>query len=312
MAGMLTADSVRKAYGTTTALDGASLSVDAGEVYALVGPNGAGKTTLVQCLTGTTSPTAGDVRLFGEPPGAADWSRVGYLPQSFTPHERLTTRELVDYYAGLYPSPRDTDAVLAEVGLTDSATTRYEALSGGQQRRACVGIALINDPDVLFLDEPTTGVDPAGRRAIWRLVDGLAAAGTAVFLTTHYMAEAEFLADRVGLLAGGELIDEGPPAALVEAHGGDPTLVVETAVTAEANLDGAPFAATDRGDHIELADIGPTEIGDALTYLEENGVEYMGVHWTQPDLEDVYLALATEDAEATPAHATGLETGVRS
>lgn len=297
MAGPLVADDLRKVYGDTTALAGASLSVDAGEVYALVGPNGAGKTTLVQCLTGTTEPTGGEVRLFGAPPGASDRSRLGYLPQSFTPHERLTAAELVAYYAGFYPDPRSPAAVLDDVGLADDATTRYEDLSGGQQRRACVGLTLINDPDLLFLDEPTTGVDPAGRRDIWQLVQDLADGGTTVFLTTHYMKEAEHLADRVGLLVDGSIVDTGAPADLVGAYGDGATLVVEPRASVGADqVADAPFPATVRDGHVEVSGADPADIGSVLDYLDASGIGYTEVHWTQPDLEDVYLTLADGDA----------------
>src|SRR6056297_2069271 len=155
----LVAEELRKSYGDTTAVDGVSLTVDEGEVFGLIGPNGAGKTTLVRCLTGTTA-YEGTASVLGDPPKEVERSRIGLLPQSFSPPERLTARELLDYYAGLYGESRDPETVLEEVGLADDADTWYEKLSGGQQRRACVGITLVNDPDVLFLDEPTTGIDP--------------------------------------------------------------------------------------------------------------------------------------------------------
>jgi len=195
------ADGLRKTYGDTVALDGVSLSVEEGEVFALVGPNGAGKTTLVRCLTGTTRPTEGSASLLGSPPAEVEKSRVGVLPQEFSPPERLTPEELVGYYASLYPrdETRDPAEVVEEMGLGSSRGTRYSDLSGGQKSRLKVAVSLVNDPDVLFLDEPTTGIDPEGREDVWGVVERLADEGTTVFLTTHYMREVERLADRVAL-----------------------------------------------------------------------------------------------------------------
>ena len=167
------AENVSRRYGETVALSGVSFSVPAGEIFGIIGPNGAGKTTLIRALTGTTD-AEGDVSVFGRPPREIDRGRIGLLPQEFAPADRLTARELLAYYAGLYDGARDPDAVLADVGLTDSAGTFYENLSGGQKRRACVGTALVNEPELLILDEPTTGIDPTGRRELWRLIEKLA------------------------------------------------------------------------------------------------------------------------------------------
>ncbi len=292
----IVAREVVKTYGSTAALDGVSLSVAAGEVFGLIGPNGAGKTTLVRALTGTTDPDAGEVALFGEHPREVGRHRIGLLPQAFVPADRLTARELLAYYAGLYDDARDPDAVLADVGLSGAADTRYEALSGGQQRRACVGTALVNDPEVLFLDEPTTGIDPAGQRALWDLLADLAAAGTTILLTTHDMAEAEQLADRVGLLAGGEMLAVGTPADLVDEYGGDSRVVIETAPERAASATDAPqlaeyaVEASEEGLVVRGVDAG--EIGSLVDALAAAGVEYESLTWAEPDLEDVYLRLS--------------------
>jgi ABC-2 type transport system ATP-binding protein len=291
---VVAADGVRKTYGDVTALDGVSLSVATGEVFALVGPNGAGKTTLVRCLTGTTEPDAGSVSLLGGSPEAADESRIGLLPQEFTPPERLTPRELVSYYGGLYDDARDPGDALAEVGIDPGLETWYADLSGGEKRRVCVATALVNDPDVLFLDEPTTGVDPAGRRALWGTLAGLADAGTTIVLTTHYMAEAERLGDRVGLLADGGLAAVGSPGALVAEHGGASSLVVAT----DADPDAVPdldARATDDG--LAIDGVSPGDIGDVVRALDRRGVAFDALTWSEPDLEDAYLALAGDEAE---------------
>jgi len=289
MTAAIVAEDVARTYGDTVALDGVSLTVAEGEVLALVGPNGAGKTTLVRALTGTTD-AQGRVELFGKSPESVARSRIGLLPQSFDPPDRLTARELLDYYGGLYDESRDTQAVLADVGLQDSASTAYEDLSGGQQRRVCVGSALVNDPDLLVLDEPTTGIDPAGRRAVWQLLDGLADSGTTVLLTTHYMAEAERLADRVGLLDGGKLTALDSPGALVAAHGGETRLTIDVEDSVPDDLD-IGFETRRRDGQLVVRDVGPTEIGVVVDRLTDAGVDVGSLSWREPDLEDVYLDL---------------------
>ncbi|EMA49294.1 ABC transporter ATP-binding protein [Halococcus salifodinae] len=306
----LVAEDIHRKYGDRVALDGVSLSVDAGEVFALVGPNGAGKTTLVRALTGTTA-VDGEVSVFGESPATVAKSRLGVLPQEFTPPERLSARELIAYYAGLYDAPRDVEGVLADVGLADTADTHYENLSGGQRRRTCVGATLVNDPDLLVLDEPTTGIDPAGRRDLRRLLADLADGGTTVLLTTHDMTEAERLADRVGLLADGRLAAVDSPAALVAEHGGENRIVVdlvadpiEDGTTIDDSDGTAPSPATavdalgETGHRVELRDtelvvhgVDAADIGRVVDDLERTGIVYDGLEWRQPDLEDVYLAV---------------------
>ncbi|APX95625.1 ABC transporter ATP-binding protein [Natronorubrum daqingense] len=307
------ATDLEKTYDETVALSGASLSVGGGEVFALIGPNGAGKTTLVRALTGTTTPDSGSARVLGETPSAIDRDRLGVLPQDFSPPDRLSARELLSYYAGLYDDPRDPDSVLADVGLADAGDTWYEDLSGGQQRRVCVGSTLVNDPDVLFLDEPTTGIDPAGRRTVWRLIEDLAAGGTTVVLTTHDMAEAERLADRVGLLANGSVVARGTPTDLVAEHGGSSRLTIETTAELDAFADLAfPVDRPEQGrvrarrsnDAVVVQEIEPAEIGAVVDFLEGHDLEYTGLSWAEPDLEDVYLTLADETELERTNHGT--------
>jgi len=291
----IVAEELRKTYGDTRALSGVSLSVDPGEVFALLGPNGAGKTTLVRCLTGTATPDGGESTLLGSAPRSVRKSRIGLLPQDFGPPDRLTARELLAHYAGLYDHARDVDAVLEDVGVAGAADTRYADLSGGEKRRTLVATALVNDPEVLFLDEPTTGIDPAGRRAVHALIEDLAAAGTTVFLTTHYMDEVERLADRVGVLVGGELAAVSAPGTLVADHGGDPRLLVETdgKVPDPADrLPGFDVESTDRGLHVR--GVTRDDIGDAVEALAAAGIEYDALSWREADLETAYLALTGE------------------
>lgn len=288
---VIVAENVRREYGDTVALDGVSLSVAEGEVFALIGPNGAGKTTLVRALTGTTE-YEGRVELLGGSPESVDTRRIGLLPQSFSPPARLTARELVAYYAGLYDEARPVEAVLSDVGMLDDADTWYENLSGGQQRRICVAITLVNDPDLLVLDEPTTGIDPIGRRALWELLEALVAGGTTVLLTTHDMEEADRLADRVVMLADGSVAAEGSPRELVEAYGGQPELVVAAdPEAAEAALDEWGYRVTRTARGVVVADVPPAEIGGIVRALEDAEVAYDELRWEQPDLESVYLTL---------------------
>ena len=295
------AEDVTKRYGDLVAVDGVSLSVPAGTVFGLIGPNGAGKTSLVRCLTGTTAYDGG-VSLLGSSPESVDRSRIGLLPQSFSPPERLSVRELLGYYADLYDEARDVDAVIDEVGLEAAAGTWYEELSGGQKRRACVGITLVNDPDVLFLDEPTTGIDPAGRRALWTLIEDLAAAGTTVFLTSHSMDEVERLADRVAMLADGAVVAEGSPGALVAEHGGDSRLVVRTEASADPLADSG-FRVEASAGRLTLHDVDAADIDDAVDALAAAGVDYESFTWTEPTLEDVYLELTGQQFRGAPSPA---------
>ena len=318
---------VRKSYGAVDALAGVDLAVEPGEVFGLIGPNGAGKTTLVRALTGTTD-VEGTVRVFGAPPTTVDAGRVGLLPQSFDPPARLTARELVDYYGGLYDDARDTESVLADVGMSADADAWYETLSGGQQRRTCVATAVVNDPDLLFLDEPTTGIDPAGRRALHQLIARLAADGTTVFLTSHAMDEVERLADRVMLLRDGDVVAVGPPAELIAEHAGRPRLEIalrdptavrpsecttddDSVTTNDAPTDGDPPAVDDgisaavadavdgaavesTTDGLRILGIDPVEIGSVVDALATVGVGFDSLTWAEPSLEDVYLRLTGE------------------
>lgn len=299
------AEELRRSYGDTVALDGVSLSVEEGEIFALVGPNGAGKTTLVRCLTGTLEPDKGEARVLGESPTHVDKSRIGVLPQNFEPSERLTVEELVGYYSSLYPEGerRDSDALVDEMGVADARGQRYSELSGGQKSRVRVASALVNDPDVLFLDEPTTGIDPEGREDVWQAVERLADGGTTVFLTTHYMREVERLADRVALLSDGEVVETGRTDEIVRSHGGEPRLVVHTVGPSDEALDllqdheDFDKTLTAEGNELQIKGVPVGMIGDILEVLDTAGVEYDEVRWKEPDLEDAYLAL-TSDEEA--------------
>jgi ABC-2 type transport system ATP-binding protein len=206
-----------KRYGSREAIAGLDLEVRRGEIFAFLGPNGAGKTTTVEILEGFRERTAGQVSVLGHDPAAAGgaWrDRVGMVLQESQPEPGLSVRECLAMYAGFYRAPRDIDETIALVGLTDRAGTLGTRLSGGQRRRLDFALALIGDPELIFLDEPTTGFDPSARRAAWEVISGLRRLGKTIFLTTHYMDEAEYLADRITVLSAGHIVAEGTPQTL--------------------------------------------------------------------------------------------------
>ncbi|MFF2271933.1 ABC transporter ATP-binding protein [Agromyces sp. NPDC058136] len=203
---------LRKQYGQKTAVDGVSFDISPGETFALLGPNGAGKSTTIEILEGYRSRTGGEVSVLGTDPakGGLDWkARLGIVLQSSGESGLVTVTEQLAHFAGFYPNPRDLDEVIAAVGLEAQAKTRISKLSGGQQRRVDVALGIIGRPELLFLDEPTTGFDPEARRRFWEVIRGLKAEGTTILLTTHYLDEAAQLADRAGVIAGGRLVDFG-------------------------------------------------------------------------------------------------------
>jgi len=214
---VITVRSLVKRYDSHQAVAGIDLEVQHGEIFAFLGPNGAGKTTTVEILEGFRQRTAGEVSVLGQDPATADGSwrdRVGVVLQESEPEPGLSVRECLAMYAGFYRAPRDIDETIALVGLTAKAGALGTRLSGGQRRRLDFALALIGDPELIFLDEPTTGFDPSARRAAWEVIAGLRTLGKTVFLTTHYMDEAEYLADRIAVLYGGRIVAEGTPRTL--------------------------------------------------------------------------------------------------
>jgi ABC-2 type transport system ATP-binding protein len=270
---------LRKSYGTTNAVDGLDLTVQRGEVFALLGPNGAGKTTTVEILEGYRRRDAGDVSVLGVDPREAsmDWrSRIGIVLQSTGEFEDLTVGEVVGHFAHYFPNPDDPVKVIERVGLGEKRDKKAKTLSGGQQRRLDVALGILGRPELLFLDEPTTGFDPAARREFWDLVRDLAAAGTTILLTTHYLDEAEALANRVGVIARGRLVEVSTPAALGGRN------------TAQATVrwhgpDGPRAMATDT----------PTKLVAELA--TQFGGEIPELVISRPTLEDIYLTMIGGD-----------------
>ncbi|MBI4259316.1 MAG: ABC transporter ATP-binding protein [Actinobacteria bacterium] len=295
MAAAIEVGGLRKSYGAVEAVRGVDFSVSEGEVYALLGPNGAGKTTTVEILEGHRRRDAGDVSVLGFDParGERDFrERVGIVLQSAGLDPYLTAAETVDQYRAAYPAPRSADEVLELVGLSAERDTRVLRLSGGQQRRLDVAVALAGDPPLLFMDEPTTGFDPSARRNAWGLVRGLADLGKTILLTTHYMDEAQALSDRVGVIVRGEIVAEGPPATLAGRHLAE--TVVRFRAPEEAGLPPSLAEEAVRGGEgwVELITAEPTRVLHDLTgWAVARDLELEGLEVRRPSLEDVYLQI---------------------
>jgi ABC-2 type transport system ATP-binding protein len=300
---------LRKRYGDVEALRGVDFEVAAGECFALLGPNGAGKTTCVEILEGYRDPTAGSVEVLGFDPATGDpafQERIGIVLQQAGLDRDLTVEETVAFYAGVYPRPRAVGEVIERVGLAEKRRARVKTLSGGQQRRLDLALGLVGDPDLLFLDEPTTGFDPSARRRSWELISGLRSLGKTILLTTHYMDEAQHLADRVAVIVEGRIVAEGPPESIGGREAGE--AVVSFRLPAGAALadlpPGLPEPVVDDG-VVSVRSAQPTSLLHTLTgWALARGGELPALSVTRPSLEDVYLKLAGEDA----ATATTTET----
>jgi len=295
---VITVRGLRKAYGGVEAVRELDLEVRAGEVLAFLGPNGAGKTTTVEILEGFRERDGGEVSVLGEDPaeaGSAWRARIGVVLQESEPPGLLTVREALELFAGYFPHPLPVGDTIAQVGLEPQASQRAGKLSGGQKRRLDVAMALIGDPELLFLDEPTTGFDPAARREAWDVIASLSALGKTVFLTTHYMEEAQRLADRVAIVQAGRIVAEGAPEALAGERAGQATISFSLPAAADelpAGLSSVPQPAP-RG-MLELRTEHVVEDLAILTgWARERGLDLPGLAVTRPTLEDVYLELTS-------------------
>jgi ABC-2 type transport system ATP-binding protein len=291
---------LRKTYGPLVAVDGLDLLVRTGEVVALLGPNGAGKTTAVEILEGYRKADAGTVRVLGMDPqsgGRAFRERIGVVLQEAGFEESFTPRELIRLHAGYYPRPRSVDDVIRLTGLEEKADARVRTLSGGQRRRLDLALGIVGNPEMIFLDEPTTGFDPSARRNAWEVVDGLRDLGATVLLTTHYLDEAEHLADRVVIMDHGRLVAVGTPADLAaQARSGT---VISFRLPRGVSTADLPTVGTERrvaGTVVEVRTSSATaDVATLAAWALARGQEFEGLTLTRPSLEDVYLDLVDRD-----------------
>ncbi len=288
---------IRKTYGRTVAVDEVSFDVQPGEIFGLIGPNGAGKTTTMECIEGLRTPDRGVISVLGLNPARDAYAlqeRIGVQLQEAQLQKRIKVREAVDLWASLYRKPVDGDRLIEQLGLSDKRHAWFMTLSGGQKQRLFIALALINDPELVFLDELTTGLDPQARRAIWDLVRGIRLRGKTVFLTTHLMEEAERLCDRVAILDHGRIIDIGSPDALVRRHCPERTVIVATdeATAAErfrlipqvdsVDCQGVQYTIRGRGEDL---------VTQVIQSLAEHRMRVSEFRTELPTLEDVFLKL---------------------
>ena len=292
-------EGLTKLYGDLKAVDNISFKVRKGEVFAFLGPNGAGKTTTVEIIETIRNPTKGKVKVLGYDISKSTREikeRIGVLPQEFISFERLTVKETLTYFSNLYKKHADIDEIIDTIDLRDKENELYMNLSGGLKQRVGVAIALVNDPDVIFLDEPTTGLDPRARRDVWDAVAGLKKQGKTVFLTTHYMEEAEYLADSIAIIHKGRIVAEGTLDELLRQYGHQSTLLIKGGKAGEIagvlKKDG--YSAEETNGNVEVKISKRDAVIDILFHLKEEGIYYREIDIRHSDLEDVFLNLTGE------------------
>jgi ABC-2 type transport system ATP-binding protein len=294
---------LRKAYGEHEAVKGIDFEVAAGEVFGFLGPNGAGKTTTIEILEGYRERSGGEISVLGVDPAEPNraWrNRVGLVLQECELDPLWTVREAVDLFAGFYDRPRPVDETIDLVGLGEKGDARIGALSGGQKRRADVAIGIVGDPDLIFLDEPTTGFDPSARRDSWNMIEGLKALGKTVFLTTHYMDEAQHLADRVAILRDGQIVAQGRTEELGASIGRRTVIgfALDGGLTAEEVRGRLASPVELAGNQVTIESERPQEdLLTLLTLAQERGAELGELEVRRPSLEDVFLELTRDEAE---------------
>ena len=290
-------DAIRKAYGRTVAVDGVSFDVHAGEIFGLIGPNGAGKTTTMECVEGLRTPDRGAISVLGLHPARHVYQlqeRIGVQLQAAQLQKRIKVREAVGLWASLYRKPVDGDRLIEQLGLGDKRNAWFMTLSGGQKQRLFIALALINDPEVVFLDELTTGLDPQARRTIWDLVRDIRYRGKTVFLTTHLMEEAERLCDRVAIIDHGRIIDLGTPERLVQRHCPERTVVLATDDSGAADrfrgIQQVSAVTTNNG-RLTIQGSGDDLVMEVIRCLSEERIRVTDFRTVLPTLEDVFLKL---------------------
>jgi len=294
---------LKKYYGHVKAVDGISFSVNDGEVFGLLGPNGAGKTTTIEILEGLRKKDGGATKVLGLDPwtnGYALHRKIGVIPQEFTFFEKITPREAITYYGDLFDTMPDPDEILKLVLLEDSASTMYENLSGGQKQKTGLALALVNSPDLLFLDEPTTGLDPNARRAIWKVIRGLKAKGKTIILTTHYLDEAQQLSDRVAIMNKGHIVAMGTADEIIREHGSGERLEIqasqEMADYIKANSELAVGFVNGK---ITIPLKSKTDALKALDAAAKSGLEWEEIRTQRDSLDDVFIRLVSGEMDET-------------
>ena len=288
---------IRKTYGATVAVSDVSFEVNEGEIFGLIGPNGAGKTTTMECVEGLRRPDCGDISILGLDPFCDVYrlqNRIGVQLQQAQLQKRIKVWEAVDLWASLYTKAVDGDRLLEQLGLVNKRSAWFMTLSGGQKQRLFIALALINDPEIVFLDELTTGLDPQSRRVIWELVRGIRDRGKTVFMTTHLMEEAERLCDRVAIIEHGKMIDIGSPEELVRRHCPTRTVVLAAdGVLVEERLRTIPSVeiVTRRDSQFTIQGLGDGFVTEVIQCLSENRIKVTDFRTVLPSLEDVFLKL---------------------
>jgi ABC-2 type transport system ATP-binding protein len=300
--------SLKKAYGSLKAVDSISFAVEKGEVFSLLGPNGAGKTTTIEILEGLRERDAGDVKVLGLDPWKSGYGlheKIGVIPQGFKFVDYATPKEAVGYYAELFGVKVDAEAILRRVILEDSANVYFSRLSGGQKQKMGLALALVNDPELVFLDEPTTGLDPQARRAVWEVIRNLKSEGRSVLLTTHYLEEAEELADKVAIMDKGRIITAGTPLEIIARHGTGERIRVRAddkmLEYLSKNLDGMPVSREKESGLINIHVVRKEDSLVALQAIERSGYNWGDLSIQRDSLEDVFVRLIGGDAEAQGA-----------
>lgn len=297
----IVAEGVHKRYGDIRAVDGISFTVYQGEVYSLLGPNGAGKTTTVEMLEGIRKPDGGSISVLGQDPWHSASKLkdiVGIMPQDFRFIERITPREAIRYYCSLFNVPDRTSELLELVELSDMANVYFQNLSGGQKQKLGICLALVNDPKVVFLDEPTTGLDPKARRKIWELIRKLKREGRTIILTTHYLEEAQMLADRVGIMDHGKMIVEGSPEEIITKMGKGRRLHMPDDARLREFLEKELKLEVLQEEKELVAVIESNQdVIRILSYAEKEGIELPSLSLKEDTLEDIFVNLITEEEE---------------
>ena len=296
---MITIRGLTKKYGNLVAVNNVDLEIRAGEVFSILGPNGAGKTTTVEILECIRKATSGEIEILGHDlmTGSKEIRRqIGVLPQEFNAFDLLTVRENIKFFAGMYDRRADVDELISLVDLEDKRDVCFKNLSGGLKQRVGIAISMVNDPRIVFLDEPTTGLDPGARREVWEVIRGLRAKGRTIILTTHYMEEAEVLSDRLAIMNNGKFIALGSPSEVIEDHGGGQICtILGGGLAAMHSLKDMGAELKDNDVMIQIRDKG--DLVRIVTSLDHNDISYDEIILRRPSLEDVFLKLTGHTIE---------------